>query len=181
MTPLDAACPMKPPKTGPKIGPQNAAFANTGKTAVLSEAVHMSEILPPAQTNGVAPNRPARKRNASWAPMFGAYAVVSLSKYQNIHRRNGGCVTYQARGHDKDHEECHRCEVDRIASHSFRNRSREECTREVCQCFVLDSPGKMLCLPTTKSNKIYTRRERLCDFTHTELDPGLLDDGRIDA
>src|SRR5271163_3866459 len=49
MMPLDAACPMKPPKTGPKTGPQNAAFANAGKAAVLSEAVHMSEILPPTQ------------------------------------------------------------------------------------------------------------------------------------
>jgi hypothetical protein len=65
MMPLDAACPMKPPKTGPKTGPQNAELANTGKTAVLSEAVHMSEILPPAQTNGVAPKKPARKRNTS--------------------------------------------------------------------------------------------------------------------
>jgi hypothetical protein len=130
MMPLDAACPIKPPKTGPRMGPQNAALANTGKTAVLSEAVHMSDILPPAQTNGVAPNRPARKRNASWAPMFGACGVVSLSKYQNIHKRGGGCATYQARGHDKGHEECHRCNVDRIASNSFRDWSREEGTRE---------------------------------------------------
>ena len=70
--PFDAAWPMKPPMTGPRIGPQNAAFAKTGKTKVLSEAVHMSEILPPAQTSGVAPKSPARKRKANWAPILGA-------------------------------------------------------------------------------------------------------------
>lgn len=56
----------------PKIGPQKAAFAKTGKTTVLSSADHISEILPPAQVNGVLPKNPAKKRKTSCAARLGA-------------------------------------------------------------------------------------------------------------
>ena len=38
----------------------------------------MSEMEPPEQVNGVAPNAPAMKRNVSCAPMLGASAEAMM-------------------------------------------------------------------------------------------------------
>ena len=70
--------PMKPPTTGPKIGPMNAALANTGNMYVRSIGLQRSEMEPPAQVRGVEPKNPAMKRKASWAPIFGARADAMM-------------------------------------------------------------------------------------------------------
>lgn len=49
----------------------------------LSITYHMSEIEPPAQVKGVAPNAPARKRKDSCAPILGARAAA-MRKTMNI-------------------------------------------------------------------------------------------------
>jgi len=61
-----------PPITGPSTGPVNAALANTGNASTRSIGLHRSDIEPPAHVSGVDPKKPAKKRNASCAPIFGA-------------------------------------------------------------------------------------------------------------
>ena len=54
---------MKPPITGPRTGPVNAALVKTGKVKTRSMGFQRSEIEPPAQVSGVEPKK---------APMLGA-------------------------------------------------------------------------------------------------------------
>ena len=51
---------------------------NSGKMMPRSKGVQRSLIDPPAQVNGVDPNKPAMKRNASCAPMLGASAEAMM-------------------------------------------------------------------------------------------------------
>jgi hypothetical protein len=61
-------CTIKPPIIGPRIGPKKAAFAKIGNIKVLSLGFQISEREPPAQTRGVLPKKPAKKRvaNCCW-------------------------------------------------------------------------------------------------------------------
>ncbi len=70
--------PMKPPTTGPRIGPMKAALAKTGNMYVRSMGLQRSEMEPPAQVSGEDPKKPAMKRKTSWAPMLGARAEAMM-------------------------------------------------------------------------------------------------------
>lgn len=69
---------MKPPITGPRTDPVNAALVKTRKVKTRPIEFQRSEIEPPAQVSGVEPKKPAGKRKVSWAPMLGAGPEVMM-------------------------------------------------------------------------------------------------------
>lgn len=65
----------KPPATGPIAGPRNGARANKPILGPRSLAVYMSEMVPPAFVNALAPKVPAKNRKTSIALKDGAPAT----------------------------------------------------------------------------------------------------------
>lgn len=65
----------KPPATGPMAGPRNGASANKPILGPRSFAVYMSEMVPPAFVNALAPKVPAKNRKANIALKEGAPAT----------------------------------------------------------------------------------------------------------